>query len=94
MMFLVIAIDHCEGPDHLERMRRTDDAVERIVAKLPKTLAPMGSETHAQRARVGRVIERFGRHPHRNAVLSRPSTPDEDSYVAKGDFPHLPPPAA
>ncbi len=94
MMFLVIAVDHCEGPDHLDRMRRTDDAVERIIAKLPKTLAPMGSEIHAQRARVGKVIERFGRHPHRNAVLSRPSTPDEESYVAKGDFPHLPPPAS
>ena len=94
MMFLVIAIDHCEGPDHLERMRRTDDAVERIIAKLPKALAPIGPEIHAQRAKVKNVIERFGRHPHRNAVLSRPSSAAEEAYISKGDFPHLPPPAA
>jgi uncharacterized protein (DUF924 family) len=29
------------------------------------------------------VIARFGRFPHRNAVLSRASTPDEKSYLAQ-----------
>ncbi|MCB9947479.1 MAG: DUF924 domain-containing protein [Rhodospirillaceae bacterium] len=28
-----------------------------------------------------RVIERFGRFPHRNAALGRASTPDEDAYL-------------
>lgn len=27
------------------------------------------------------VIERFGRFPHRNAVLGRPSTPEEEAYL-------------
>ncbi len=27
------------------------------------------------------VIARFGRFPHRNAVLGRPSTPDEEEYL-------------
>ncbi|MEI7035547.1 DUF924 family protein [Fulvimonas yonginensis] len=30
------------------------------------------------------VIARFGRFPHRNAVLDRPSTPDERDYLAQG----------
>jgi uncharacterized protein (DUF924 family) len=30
------------------------------------------------------IIERFGRFPHRNAVLGRPSTPAEDRYLAAG----------
>jgi len=30
-----------------------------------------------------RVIERFGRFPHRNAVLGRPSTPEELEYLAQ-----------
>lgn len=30
-----------------------------------------------------RVIERFGRFPHRNAVLGRPSTPEELDYLAQ-----------
>lgn len=31
-----------------------------------------------------KIIERFGRFPHRNAVLSRMSTPDEEEFLAKG----------
>ena len=27
------------------------------------------------------VIERFGRFPHRNAILGRPSTPEEEAYL-------------
>ena len=27
------------------------------------------------------IIERFGRFPHRNAVLDRPSTPDEEEFL-------------
>ena len=27
------------------------------------------------------IIERFGRFPHRNAVLDRPNTPDEDAFL-------------
>lgn len=28
------------------------------------------------------IIERFGRYPHRNAVLGRPSTPEELEFIA------------
>ncbi len=34
------------------------------------------------------VIARFDRHPHRNTVLGRDSTPEEIEYIATGDFPH------
>ena len=30
-----------------------------------------------------RVIERFGRFPHRNAVLGRPSTAEEEAFLAE-----------
>ena len=29
------------------------------------------------------VIRKFGRFPHRNAILGRPSTPDEEAYLAQ-----------
>jgi len=32
------------------------------------------------------VIRRFGRFPHRNAVLGRPSTPAEVAYLESGGF--------
>jgi uncharacterized protein (DUF924 family) len=38
--------------------------------------------------RVRSVIERFGRHPHRNADLRAPLLPEEEAYIAEGDFPH------
>jgi uncharacterized protein (DUF924 family) len=30
------------------------------------------------------VVTRYGRFPHRNALLGRPSTPDEQAYLAEG----------
>lgn len=32
------------------------------------------------------IIARFGRFPHRNAVLGRATTPDEQAYLAGGGF--------
>ena len=38
---------------------------------------------------MGRLaIDRFGRHPHRNAILGRDSTREELDYISTGDFPH------
>ena len=34
------------------------------------------------------VVAKFGRHPHRNAVLGRVSTLAEEAYIAAGEFPH------
>ena len=32
------------------------------------------------------IVRRFGRFPHRNAVLGRSSTPEEEAYLASGGF--------
>jgi uncharacterized protein (DUF924 family) len=32
------------------------------------------------------IIRRFGRFPHRNAVLGRASTPEEEAFLASGGF--------
>lgn len=34
------------------------------------------------------VIARFGRHPHRNALLGRDSTPEEQEYLKTGQLVH------
>jgi uncharacterized protein (DUF924 family) len=41
---------------------------------------------HPRRPRA--VIARFGRQPHRNAILGRANMPEELDYIAIGDFPH------
>jgi uncharacterized protein (DUF924 family) len=32
------------------------------------------------------IIRRFGRFPHRNAILGRRSTPEEESFLKDGGF--------
>jgi uncharacterized protein (DUF924 family) len=58
--------------------------------KLAKTVTPTFRETFetmAQFAELHRdIIESFGRFPHRNALLGRANTPEEDEYLA-GDAP-------
>ena len=87
--FFVVALTHCEGPDHLARFDLAEELSERIIARLPDCLAELGPGLRAQNARVRANIERFGRHPHRNPILGRISTPDEEAYIATGDFPHI-----
>ena len=87
-MFCVIAVTHCEGPDHLERMEWLWAKVDQICAGLPDNLAPAQNLIRDQHERVLANIRRFGRHPHRNAVLGRVSTRDEEAYIAAGEFPH------
>jgi uncharacterized protein (DUF924 family) len=88
-LFYVIALGHCEGPDHLKRLDLMDRLTEDLIADLPPTLTESGDRIRAQNARVRSVIERFGRHPHRNTIYRRPSSAAEEAYISLGDFPHL-----
>jgi uncharacterized protein (DUF924 family) len=87
--FFVIALGHCEGPDHLDRLDLIDRVTEDIVSALPPEIAGISDRLRAQNARVRGVIERFGRHPHRNPVYGRVSSAAEEAYIATGDFPHV-----
>jgi len=49
-----------------------------------KLFSEVGLESHlAYEEEHRRVIQRFGRYPHRNAILGRASTADEDLYLAQ-----------
>ena len=88
-MFFMVALSHCEGPDHLKRFDLIDEVTETIVCRLPEHLGDMADGFRRQGARVRGIIERFGRHPHRNPIYGRVSTPEEAAYIATGDFPHV-----
>ena len=87
--FYIIAISHCEGPDHLERMDMLVAMSKDLVSDLPDNLQLFKERSVAQAERVREIIRQFGRHPHRNPILGRISTPEEEAYIATGDFPHL-----
>jgi uncharacterized protein (DUF924 family) len=86
--FCVIANAHCEGPDHLERIERGMSLAKALIDEAPERLR-LNYRVVADQNRLGcEVIAKFGRHPHRNAVLGRVSTPAEEAYLAAGEFPH------
>src|SRR5262245_56449734 len=60
--------------------------MEQLVSEAPSELRFMLAFS-AEQARGHRdVIARFGRHPHRNEVLGRPSTPEELDYLARNEL--------
>ena len=44
-------------------------------------MRPLGEELYDYALRHHRIIERFGRFPHRNAILGRQSTPEELEFL-------------
>ena len=87
--FMIIAMSHCEGPDHLERMDLCIQLAERHHEVVRPELKDAIGLSVQQSERVRSVIQRFGRHPHRNPIYGRRSSPDELQYIAEGDFPHV-----
>ena len=88
--FVLLPLGHSEELPHLER---AVELAEQLAADAPPELRKI-LEHSASQARGHRdVIARFGRHPHRNAVLGRLSTPEELAYLARGNLVHTRAPA-
>lgn len=71
--FFYLPFEHSEDPDHQRR----------CVALFRRLGAPDGlhyAELHAD------IVARFGRFPHRNAILGRVSTAQEASFLKDGGF--------
>jgi uncharacterized protein (DUF924 family) len=86
--FCLIPLGHCEGPDHLARLDRAIALARDLLAQAPAHLKPIYEFQVGQPTLQRKVIAAFGRHPHRNQVLGRRSTPEEFAYLEKGEFPH------
>lgn len=71
-LFLYLPFEHAES---LAEQRRACELIEPL-AGYPET-----DDTYRYALAHLRVIERFGRFPHRNAALGRPSTPEELEFL-------------
>ncbi|MGO4526213.1 DUF924 family protein [Microvirga sp. 2MCAF35] len=87
--FYFLPLAHAEGPDHLDRMKRIVAISEQAIEDAPDDIKPVWQFSLKQARDNLAIISRFGRFPHRNPVLGRASTPQELSYLAKGDFVHM-----
>jgi len=86
--FYFLPLAHAEGPDHLERMKRIVAISEQAIEEAPDDVKPVWQFSLSQAQANLAIISRFGRFPHRNPILGRASTPEELTYLAKGDFVH------
>ena len=73
-LFLYLPFEHSENMAQQERGLR-------LIGALPNARVTDFAERHAS------VIRRFGRFPHRNAVLGRQSTPEEIAYLQENPAP-------
>jgi uncharacterized protein (DUF924 family) len=73
--FFGMPLAHAEGPDHLERLKRVVAHAEAIALEAPERFRPHYLFSLSQARANVEVIARFGRFPHRNAILGRVSTP-------------------
>lgn len=79
--FLYLPLEHAED---LTLQDRCVELFERLARRAPSPLADLIESFTGYARRHGEVIRRFGRFPHRNAVLGRPSTPAERTYLEAG----------
>ena len=66
---------------HAEDLAAQDACVRFCRDRLPGDATAMDFARHHRD-----IIARFGRFPHRNRVLGRPSTPEEEAWLAAGGF--------
>lgn len=79
---------HAEGPDLRMRAAENLRLAAETLAMAPRDLKPAYDFCLGQSERHKAVVDCFGRHPHRNAVLGRATTPEERAYLSVGQFPH------
>jgi uncharacterized protein (DUF924 family) len=75
-LFLYMPLHHSENLADQQRATA-------LVANLPVRRDPEHGENRRYGVPYVDVIERFGRFPHRNAILGRPSTPEELAFLTE-----------
>ncbi len=80
-VFLYLPLEHSES---LAMQDLSVEKFERLAAAAPPAYQK-DARNYLEYARAHRkVIARFGRFPHRNELLGRPSTPEEQDWLAGG----------
>lgn len=79
--FLYLPLEHSED---LESQERCVSLFRSLLERAPVDQRSQFELSLSYAVRHREVIRRFGRFPHRNAILGRPSTSDELSYLHSG----------
>jgi uncharacterized protein (DUF924 family) len=79
--FLHLPFEHAEAA---EAQRESVAHARALEAEAPPEWRALLGEFRAYAESHAEIVARFGRFPHRNAVLGRESTPAESEYLAGG----------
>jgi uncharacterized protein (DUF924 family) len=79
-LFFYMPLQHAEST---EVQDESVSAYRRLVAESPKELRSTFEEAVQSAEEHRTLIRQFGRFPHRNRLLGRGSTPDEEAYLKK-----------
>jgi uncharacterized protein (DUF924 family) len=79
-IFFYLPLEHAES---LEAQDAAVAAFSRLVAEAPAGLRDYCAYTAKYADKHRDIILKFGRFPHRNAMLGRKSTPEEEAWLAK-----------
>lgn len=71
--------------------KRSLELYRRLLAECPEELRPALLLVNDAADRHARIIERFGRYPHRNTSVGRATTPEEAAFLEEADSSYQPP---
>jgi uncharacterized protein (DUF924 family) len=80
-IFFYMPLEHAESR---EAQDESLAAFRRLLGEAPPELHAVCEDSLAWAAKHRAIIERFGRFPHRNALLGRASTPAEEEWLREG----------
>ncbi len=80
--FFYMPLMHSESPAH---QQRSVEQFAELARRAPEPLREALANNHKYALTHQEVIVRFGRFPHRNALLGRAGTPEEDDYLKDSD---------
>jgi uncharacterized protein (DUF924 family) len=82
-VFFYMPLQHAES-------RKVQQKSREIFSKLADAVSPTFRETFETVAQFAElhadIVDQYGRFPHRNGILNRPNTPEEEEYLS-GDAP-------
>jgi uncharacterized protein (DUF924 family) len=79
-VFAYMPLEHAES---IPLQQRSVELFDALRGEVPSDQRARFDEFHAYARKHREVIARFGRFPHRNAVLQRVNTPEETLYLAQ-----------
>jgi uncharacterized protein (DUF924 family) len=79
--FLYMPLMHAESVEVQGKCRKQFSLLVELAKKKSPENVGYFTYSHEFAVKHAVIIERFGRFPHRNAILGRPSTPEEIEFL-------------